>query len=36
VALLIFNKVKTHGDVLYLDASREYKEARNRLESVDL
>ncbi len=29
-AILIFNKGKTHGDVLFIDASREYKEAKNQ------
>jgi type I restriction enzyme M protein len=29
-AVLIFNKGKTHGDVLFIDASREYKEAKNQ------
>jgi len=29
-AILIFNKAKTHGDVLFIDASREYKDAKNQ------
>lgn len=29
-AILLFNKGKTHGDVLFVDASREYKEAKNQ------
>jgi type I restriction enzyme M protein len=29
-AILLFNKGKTHGDVLFIDASREYKDAKNR------
>ena len=29
-AILIFNKGKTHGDVLFIDASRDYKEAKNQ------
>jgi len=29
-AILIFNKGKTHGDVLFIDASREFKEAKNQ------
>lgn len=29
-AILIFNKGKTHGDVLFIDASREYKDAKNQ------
>jgi len=29
-AILLFNKGKTHGDVLFIDASREYKEAKNQ------
>lgn len=29
-AVLLFNKGKTHGDVLFIDASREYKEAKNQ------
>jgi len=29
-AILIFNKGKTHGDVLFIDGSREYKEAKNQ------
>jgi type I restriction enzyme M protein len=30
VAILIFNKGKTHGDVIFIDASREYMEAKNQ------
>ncbi|MEI6787704.1 MAG: type I restriction-modification system subunit M [bacterium] len=29
-AILLFNKGKTHGDVLFIDASREYKDAKNQ------
>lgn len=29
-AILLFNKGKTHGDVLFVDASREYKDAKNQ------
>ena len=29
-AILLFNKGKTHGDVIFVDASREYKEAKNQ------
>lgn len=29
-AILIFNKGKTHGDVLFIDASRDYKDAKNQ------
>jgi type I restriction enzyme M protein len=29
-AILLFNKGKTHGDILFIDASREYKEAKNQ------
>jgi type I restriction enzyme M protein len=29
-AILLFNKGKTHGDVLFIDASREFKEAKNQ------
>jgi type I restriction enzyme M protein len=29
-AMLLFNKGKTHGDVLFIDASREFKEAKNQ------
>jgi len=29
-AILLFNKGKTQGDVLFIDASREYKEAKNQ------
>jgi type I restriction enzyme M protein len=29
-AILLFNKGKTHGDVLFIDASRDYKEAKNQ------
>jgi len=29
-AILIFNKGKTHGDVIFIDASREYQEAKNQ------
>jgi type I restriction enzyme M protein len=29
-AILIFNKGRTHGDVLFIDASAEYKEAKNQ------
>ena len=29
-AILIFNKGKTHGDVLFIDASREFKDAKNQ------
>jgi type I restriction enzyme M protein len=29
-AILLFNKGKSHGDVLFIDASREYKEAKNQ------
>jgi type I restriction enzyme M protein len=29
-AILLFNKGKTHGDVLFIDASREHKEAKNQ------
>lgn len=29
-AILLFNKGKTHGDVLFIDASREYKEGKNQ------
>ena len=29
-AILLFNKAKTHGDVLFIDASREYKDAKNQ------
>ncbi|MFA4943749.1 MAG: type I restriction-modification system subunit M [Lentisphaeria bacterium] len=29
-AILLFNKAKTHGDVLFIDASREYRDAKNQ------
>jgi type I restriction enzyme M protein len=29
-AILLFNKGKTHGDVLFIDASREYHDAKNQ------
>ncbi|MFN0080102.1 MAG: N-6 DNA methylase [Prosthecobacter sp.] len=29
-AILLFNKGRTHGDVLFIDASREYKDAKNQ------
>ncbi len=29
-AILLFNKAKTHGDVLFIDASREFKDAKNQ------
>ena len=29
-AILIFNKGKTHGDVIFIDASREFKDAKNQ------
>ncbi|MFA5043536.1 MAG: type I restriction-modification system subunit M [Kiritimatiellia bacterium] len=29
-AILLFNKAKTHGNVLFIDASREYKDAKNQ------
>jgi type I restriction enzyme M protein len=29
-AILLFNKGKTHGDVLFIDASREYQEDKNQ------
>jgi type I restriction enzyme M protein len=29
-AILLFNKAKTQGDVLFIDASREYKDAKNQ------
>ena len=29
-AILLFNKGKTHGDVLFIDASREFKDAKNQ------
>jgi type I restriction enzyme M protein len=29
-AILLFNKGKTHGDVLFIDASRDYKDAKNQ------
>lgn len=29
-AIMIFNKGKAHGDVLFIEASREYKEVKNR------
>ncbi len=29
-AILLFNKGKTHGDVLFIDASREYKDGKNQ------
>jgi type I restriction enzyme M protein len=29
-AILLFNKGKTHGDVLFIDASREYEDAKNQ------
>ncbi|WP_035616172.1 type I restriction-modification system subunit M [Haloferula sp. BvORR071] len=29
-AILLFNKGKTHGDVLFVDASREFKDAKNQ------
>ncbi len=29
-AILLFNKGKTHGDVLFINASREYKDAKNQ------
>ena len=29
-AILLFNKGKTHGDVLFIDASRDFKEAKNQ------
>lgn len=29
-AILIFNKGKTHGDVLFIDASREFKDGKNQ------
>ncbi len=29
-AILLFNKGKTHGDVIFVDASREYKEGKNQ------
>lgn len=29
-AILLFNKGKTHGDVLFIDASHEYKDAKNQ------
>jgi type I restriction enzyme M protein len=29
-AILLFNKGKTHGDVLFIDASREYQDAKNQ------
>lgn len=29
-AILLFNKGKTHGDVLFIDASREYHEGKNQ------
>ncbi len=29
-AILLFNKAKNHGDVLFIDASREYKDAKNQ------
>ena len=29
-SILLFNKGKTHGDVLFIDASREYKDAKNQ------
>jgi len=29
-AILLFNKGKTHGDVLFIDASREFREAKNQ------
>ena len=30
LAILLFNKGKTHGDVLFIDASREFKDAKNQ------
>jgi type I restriction enzyme M protein len=35
-AILIFNKGKTHRDVLFIDASREYKEAKNQNLLIDV
>ena len=29
-AVLVFDKGKTHGDVIFIDASRDYKEAKNQ------
>ena len=29
-AILLFNKAKAHGDVLFIDASRDYKDAKNQ------
>ena len=29
-AILLFNKGKTHGDVLFIDASRDYADAKNQ------
>ncbi len=29
-AILLFNKGKTHGDVLFIDASRDFKDAKNQ------
>ena len=29
-AILLFNKAKPHGDVLFIDASREYQDAKNQ------
>jgi type I restriction-modification system DNA methylase subunit len=29
-AILLFNKAKTHGDVLFIDASREFADAKNQ------
>ena len=29
-AILVFNKGKTHGDVIFIDASSDYKEAKNQ------
>jgi type I restriction enzyme M protein len=29
-AILLFNKAKTHGDVLFIDASREFQDAKNQ------
>jgi type I restriction enzyme M protein len=34
-AILVFNKARTHGDVLFIDASRDYQEAKNRNQLTD-
>lgn len=34
-AILLFNKGKTHGDVLFIDASRDYEDAKNKNRLTD-